>query len=116
MITIVYSQPEADAIPGPKHVWADMDRFVVYTGDDIHVSPISRVIPANEFRERFTDAEMDIIIAQAYGGDIIARRLLLKLQTASEGVELDSKVVQDGLAYLVIKGALTADREIIIVS
>ena len=30
----------AEAIPEPKHVWWDIDRIVVYTGEDIPPPPV----------------------------------------------------------------------------
>ena len=28
-------EAEVKAIPDPKHIWYDLDRIVVYTGDDL---------------------------------------------------------------------------------
>jgi hypothetical protein len=107
---IVATQAEVDAIPGPKHVWFDIDHFVVLTGNDMPVQPTERIIAAWKFRDRFTAAEMDAVLALAYAGDANARRLVLKLQTASDGVDLDSSDVQQGMAYLVSKSAITQTR------
>jgi hypothetical protein len=52
MITIYQTQEEADAIPEPKHVWFDVDKWVVYTGEDIPVNPvyIPEVISARQLQ------------------------------------------------------------------
>jgi hypothetical protein len=63
-----------------------------------------------EFRDRFTDTELDLIINAAYAGDAIARRVLMKIQTASDGVNLLSPEVQGGVMYLTQHGVLTKER------
>jgi hypothetical protein len=111
MITIVNTQAEADAIQGPKHIWYDIGRIVVYTGEDIPAIPSQRVISTVEFRSRFTDAEMDAIMSLAYSGtgDVTARRILLKLQTRAD-IDLDDQRVIDGMGYWVSQGVLTQAR------
>lgn len=53
-----------------------------------------------EFRDRFTQAELMQIIGLADGGDMTAKYLLLKIQTASDGVDLDSPEVIGGVQYV----------------
>jgi len=110
MITIVQTQSEADAIPEPKHLWYDINRIVVYTGDDVPVTPSSRIVTINEFRDKFTTTEQDAILSLAYSGDTVARRFLLKLQTTLMEVDLDHADVVGALAYLVAKSVLTNSR------
>lgn len=73
-----------------------------------------RRIESWQFRDRFTEVELDGILGMAYSGDAIARRLLLKVQTATGGIDLDSPEVIGGLDYLVTQGVLTAERAAVI--
>jgi len=73
--------------------------------------PVARTITADHFRDRFTVEEMDAVLALAYGGDAIARRLLLKLQTQSV-INLGSAELLAGLDYLVTTGAITEARKV----
>lgn len=68
------------------------------------------VIPVYAFRGRFTDAELIAINALAYSGDAVAQLLLLKVSTATDGIDLTSQSVVNGLNYLVSAGTITADR------
>lgn len=70
----------------------------------------SAIIPAYVFRDRFTVAELMAINALAYSGDATAQLLLIKVSTATDGIDLTSQSVVDGLNYLVSVGAITADR------
>lgn len=72
---------------------------------------VERIISVSEFRSRFDFAETDAILDLAYGGDKIARHVLLKLQTADAGVNLDSADVVNGLDYLVAKNILSPKRK-----
>jgi hypothetical protein len=110
MIYTVNTQSEVDAIPNPKHVWFNLNHFVVTTGSDMPSNSQERIIPVWKFRDRFTTAEIDVILNLVYSGDSVARLLILKLQTASDGIELDSSDVQQGTAYLVNKSVLTQAR------
>lgn len=69
-----------------------------------------RRITAGEFRDLFTTTELIGINQLAYGGDATAQLLLLKITTASAGIDLDSPEVAGGLDYLVAKGRLAAGR------
>ncbi|MDP2786611.1 MAG: hypothetical protein Q8O79_00830 [Pseudomonadota bacterium] len=75
--------------------------------------PMERRIPAYLFRDRFTGAELAGITGLAYGGlgDATAQVMLLKIATASEGINLDSAETIGGLDYLIAKGKLTAGRK-----
>ena len=110
MITEYATDFDVTSIIETKHVWYDIGRIVVYTGDDIPPAP-SRIIPTSDFRARFTDAEMDAIMSLAYvgTGDAIARRILLKLQTRTD-IDLDLQAVIDGMSYWVANGIMTQDR------
>lgn len=68
------------------------------------------IIPAFDFRDRFTQTELATLLAHAYGGDTISQLLLLKVQTANAGIDLNSQSVKDGVGYLAMVGVITADR------
>jgi hypothetical protein len=68
------------------------------------------IIPAYVFRDRFTEAELIAINALAYSGDAMAQLLLLKVSTATDGIDLMGQSVADGLNYLASVGAITSDR------
>jgi hypothetical protein len=57
----------------------------------------SRVIRDWEFRDRFSQQEQFGMLQAAFGGNIQAQFLLFKLQTASDGVNLDSPEVIAGV-------------------
>jgi hypothetical protein len=111
MIYEVNTQSEADAISGPKHVWHNLNKYIVYTGIDIPVSQNDRQIPDYAFRDRFADSEMSAFLALAFSGDISAQKLMLKLTTASNGIPMDREDVVSGMSYLVTKGILTEQRK-----
>lgn len=69
-----------------------------------------QAIPVDQFRDRFTPEEMDAVLALAYDGDAMARRLLLKVQTSRE-IDLDSPETIGGLDYLIAKGVLADARK-----
>lgn len=73
-----------------------------------------RSIPASEFRDRFTTQELAGILTAAYGGDINAQLLLLKVQTNTNGIELDTDETIQGIQYLQSIGVLTTDRAAVI--
>jgi hypothetical protein len=75
---------------------------------EIETQPI--YISAADFRNRFTDSEMDAILDAAYAGDAICRRLLFKLQTNSGGVNLRGAAETAGIAYLQQAGLVSAER------
>jgi hypothetical protein len=77
--------------------------------DPVLLLPMA-IIPAYIFRDRFTEAELIAINALAYSGNAEAQLLLLKVSTATDGIDLASKSVADGLNYLVSVGAITSDR------
>lgn len=68
------------------------------------------LIPAYEFRDRFTETEMGAVLDAAYSGNAICRQLLLKLQTANDGIDTHSNAVISGVRYLVHLGLLSAQR------
>lgn len=63
-------------------------------------------VTAQQFRDRFTDAELAAMLASA---DMGVKILVLKIQTA-DPFPMDRPSVQQGLDYLVSKGILTEPR------
>lgn len=112
-IYINKSYEEAQALPEPKHIWLNSSKVIVYTGSDIPSSP--RATSPYDFRQRFTDAEMDSIISSAFSGNVTVRKLLLKLQT-TDVVDLDNTTVQTGMQYLVDQLIITSQRKTEILS
>lgn len=102
----------AYAVPEPKFMQFDGNVATVYTPPDIPVKIPKRDIDVEEFRDRFTDAETDAMINLAYGmtGEAIARKLLFRLQTTKNPINLDGVKVVTGMQYLVNKGVLTSAR------
>jgi hypothetical protein len=102
----------AFAVPDPKHIILNDNVATVYSGGDIPPAPPApRTITAWEFRDRFLTSEIDAILDLAYAGNAQARRLILKLQTATGGVDLDSDVVIAGVDFLVAQAILTPARK-----
>lgn len=100
---------QALALPDPKYIWLNGSDVIVYTGADIPNHDGPRVISPYEFRQRFTEAEMDTVNGLAFAGDIAVRRLMLKL-TTTEAVDLDSPTTIAGVQYLASQAAITAER------
>jgi hypothetical protein len=67
-------------------------------------------VTAEDFRNRFSESAMDAIIAAAYDGDAVCRRLLFKLQTNTSGVNLRGTTEMAGIAYLQQLGLLTEEE------
>ena len=84
-----------------------------YQGEDVPPMPVtaaapSRYITPAEYRNRFSQAELLALLAST---DPVVRLMVLKVSTApEEGIDLLSPTVADGLAYLVAKGLLQANR------
>jgi hypothetical protein len=97
-------------------ITADGRAIVYEPGDELpaHLvvppAPSTRTITPGEFRDRFSPAEQAAFAALAFGGDLTAQTLLIKLSTSLE-VDLDSPTVDAGLDYLVSKGVITAARK-----
>ena len=72
-------------------------------------APADRYVTAEQFRDRFTGAEMAAILAAQQTDAQIAQFLYL-VATATGPFSLDDPRVVAGLPYLVSKGLLTADR------
>lgn len=106
---------EAELAPGCVDVTGmevgigDLYDGLAFTRPPPPPAPRQSTITAAMFRDRFTVAEMDAVLALSYGGDAVARRLLLKLQTQTS-INLDSAELMAGLDYLVTAGTLTAAR------
>lgn len=77
----------------------------------IHSTQIyPNIITAWEFRDSFTPDELIQIINAAYDGDTQCRLLLLKIQTATDGVDLNGESAISGLTYLNNIGILANGR------
>ncbi len=114
----VTSLEEAKRIKGAIHFQLISENEInVYESGDIlppelDVKPVvKRAISVVDFRSRFDFTETDAILDLAYSGDKIARHILLKLQTADAGVDLDSTDVVNGMDYLVSKKVLSPERK-----
>ena len=92
---------------------ADGTVTLYYEGDAIPdlpvvVVPPTRYVTAQEYRARFTDAELLAMLASA---DPMVKLLVLKVSTAApEGIDVKSNAVWQGLAYLVSVLILEAHR------
>jgi len=97
-------------------ITADGQAIVYEPGDELpaHLvvppAPVIRTLTPGEFRDRFTPAEQAAFAALAFGGDVHAQALLIKLSTSLE-VDLDSPTVAAGLDYLVSKSVINAARK-----
>ena len=114
----VASLEDAKQIKSAVHFQMISEKEInVYEKDDVlppelSVKPVvERIVSVSDFRSRFDFTETDAILDMAYGGDKIARHVLLKLQTADAGVNLDSADVVHGLDYLVAKNILSPKRK-----
>lgn len=76
----------------------------------VNALQVTRNVPTYIFRDRFTEAELIAINALAYSGDAAVQFMLLKVSTATDGIDLRSQSVADGLNYLVSVGAITSGR------
>ena len=72
-------------------------------------APADRYVTAEQFRDRFTEAELMAISAEGQTDATVAF-FLAKLGTTSVPFSLDRQDVIDGLGYLVSKGLLYPDR------
>lgn len=107
------TEDERNAVQVPFHALNDIGAelpYVALTGDDIPIVTSPRTIKAHEFRDRFTTQELAAMKAAELAGDVTAGLLLLNVQTADEGIPLDSQKVIDGLAYWVSIGVITPNR------
>jgi len=94
---------------------ADGTVTLYYPGDDIPPLPVveastSVTLTAQQFRDRFTDAELAAMVSSTDTG---VKLLVLKVQTA-DPFPMDNATVQAGLDYHVSKKILTAERRAII--
>lgn len=101
----------AESTPQPREVWINGPiEVVVRTGADMEQQQESdRYVTAEQFRDRFTIAELDGFLVEQQT-DIKVAEFLLLVGTASGPFSLDRQDVIDGLDYLVGNGLLTADR------
>ena len=83
--------------------------IIVYTGDDVFVPPVSRIITTEAFRDRFTPAELLAIVASA---DAQIKYALLKLSTKEQPlIDLDNAEVIATMDRLVTLSLVTAARK-----
>lgn len=103
---------QAQQINEPSYIEYQADgNLMVYTGSDIPLNFTQRVISVTEFRDRFTPTELSKLLVLAYAGDANAQSLLLQVQTASYGINLDSATVSQGLDYMITKLVIAAGRK-----
>lgn len=101
-------------IPAPDYDAVSSSAF--WRGDSWEIvfaePPVAppHIITAGAFRARFTGSELAAFGALAFGGDPLAQQLFMRLATATDGVDLGSDTVAQGIAYLVNKGVLSAER------
>jgi len=72
-------------------------------------APADRYVTAEQFRDRFTAAELSAILAAQQTDPQIAQFLYL-VATATDRFSLDDPRVANGLPYLVSKGLLASNR------
>lgn len=101
-------------VDGKKELSTTATTIVVTTGDDVFVSPVSRVITTEAFRDRFTPAELLAIVASA---DAQIKYVLLKLSTKEQPfLDLDNPEVIATMDRLVTLSLVTAARKTAILS
>lgn len=99
----------AESTPQPREVWINGPiEIVVRTGADMQQTA-DRYVTAEQFRDRFTAAEL-LAISAAGQTDAMVAFFLAKLGTTSVPFSLDRQDVIDGLNYIVSKGLLDPNR------
>jgi len=99
----------AEATPKPREVWINGPfEIVVRTGADMQQTA-DRYVTAEQFRDRFTGAELAAILAAQQTDTQIAQFLYL-VATATDRFSLDDPRVANGLPYLVSKGLIASNR------
>ena len=101
------------AVPDGSGKWTVFERgdavpAIVETG-----GPSGKQLTAEEFRNAFTQAEIDNLLASTDAG---VKRLLYRISTNRSGIDCGSAEVLGGLAYLVTAGLLTNARRIAILT
>jgi len=117
-MVIVNSITERDAVSNPiLYVAQDDGTWKVYQKGDEDSIPVadpipeSRFISVTDFRSLFTTDELLAINQAAYiSGDVNVQMLLLKVFTATTGVDLDFIDTVQGVGYLEYINVLTAGR------
>ena len=119
MAIIVYpntvaGKAEAEAVPQPRYI-TEGSCITVFTGDDVPSNYAdtqqiaNRYVTAEQFRDRFTSAELSAILA-AQQTDVQIAKFLYLVATANGPFSLDDPRVVNGLSYLVSKGLLAENR------
>ena len=109
--------PDFQSIPAnsPRADKQANGTWLVYEpGDTLPVQPAPgpapRIVSVLDFRKRFTDLEIDGVLASA---DVAVRRFMFKLTTRTE-VDMDDPQVTLGLNLLVARTLLTAPRRAVV--
>lgn len=104
--------PDAIVLDADTHKGGKGDTWNGWQFEKPVSSPKPRIIRDYEFRNRFTVDEQKYVISLAFGGDQLAQYLMFRMQTASDGVDLELPIVKDGLDYLVsLGGAITEETK-----
>jgi hypothetical protein len=75
MITVCTTQAQADAIAGPKSLWYDLGRIVVYTGSDMPPAP-----PTVAEIAAMASAEVAAMLTSDTADDKRAKAIILVIQ------------------------------------
>lgn len=98
----------AEATVERHHIWINVDKIHVFTGADLpEEKQQDRMIPLQEFRDRFSDSEM---VDVAASNDPIVRTAILKITTHGDGMVPVTDEVRAVLDHMVSIGLLTAGR------
>ena len=80
-------------------ITAERDALLAQVAE-LTAPPTGRLLKVGDYRDRFTKAEQAEVLKRAYGGDENCQFLLMKMQTNTDGIDLDSTDVINGLAHL----------------
>ena len=98
----------AEATVERHHIWIKVDKIHVFTGADLpEEKQQDRMIPLQEFRDRFSDSEM---VDVAASNDPIVRTAILKITTRDDGMVPVNDETRGVLDHMVSIGLLTAGR------
>lgn len=109
--TAVLPPPEAEWPAGQRPNWTGYEWiYLPYPlPAPVPVDAPGTLLTPAEFRARFTDAEL-LAFVRLSRSDEMAGLLMLRLSTASDGLDLASDSVHRSLDYLTARGVLTAER------
>lgn len=110
----VEGRAAANAVASPKHIIERLSDWGVLTGTDMPESVVTREITTEEFRDRFTAAELLAVVSS---DDAAIKYALLKLSIkAIPMIDLDNQEVVATVGRLVTLGLITAPRATAILS